>query len=97
MKIEFEELWEWDIAINSLNPNLEPITIITNMNIREDKDINEIEYDREKYNVIKSNSNLNNIIIILFRHQHILIILKMIIIIVKFIFEFFYIQSRYFI
>lgn len=96
MKIVFEELWEWDIEINNLSPSLDPLTINTNIIIIEDKDINGIMYDKVKYNVIRNNSKLNNIIIILFRHQHILKILSNIIIIIKFIWRIFYIQSRYF-
>lgn len=38
IKIEFDELWEWEDEINNLNPNLEPLTIITNIISKDERD-----------------------------------------------------------
>lgn len=64
------------MEIRSLNPILDPLTIITNIIINDGREIFEIEKDKEKNKVININSNLNSKIMIFFRHQHILIILK---------------------
>lgn len=76
INIELDELWEWDIEINNLNPILEPLTIITNIINKEGREIDNKLEDREKYNEISISSRLNSIIIMFFRHQHILIILS---------------------
>lgn len=48
MWIEFVELWECDKEINNLNPILDPLTIITNIIIKEDIEILRREEDNEK-------------------------------------------------
>lgn len=88
IKIDCDELWEWDNLTSNLNPILDPLTIIVRIIRRVDKDIGEIDSAKlVKSDKIKS-SNLRSIGIIFFRHQHILIILVMIIIFIKFIFRF---------
>lgn len=95
INIEFDELWECDIETNNLKAILDPLTIKTNIISKDDVEEYERFIEREVNKVIISNSNLNIIKIIFFRHQHILIILIVIIILV--IKDIFYIQSRYFI
>lgn len=81
-------MWRWEIETNNLNPKLDPLTIIANI-ISKD----EIE-DKGNSIIIVVNkdiiniSNLNNIKIILFRHQHILNILIIIIIRRRLIYRF---------
>lgn len=83
IEFELEELWENDIDTKSLNPNLEPLTIIANIIRREDKDDIDIYIDIIVNSDIINISNLNNIKIIFFRHQHILRNLIIIIIFIK--------------
>lgn len=90
------ELWEWEIDTNKLNPILDPLTIITNIINKEVDELMLVVNTIIENNVIIKSSILNNIRIILFRHQHILIILEIIMIFIRLIFRIFYIQSRYF-
>lgn len=80
INVEFDELCECDIDTNNLRPALDPLTIIVNIINKEDTDLWEIDIDIFVNNDIINNSNLSNIGIIFFRHQHILAILVMIII-----------------
>lgn len=48
IKIEFVELCEWDVEISKLNPILDPLTIIINIIIRDDIDINNKDEDKKK-------------------------------------------------
>lgn len=48
MKIEFVELCEWDVEISKLNPILDPLTIIINIIIRDDIDIDNKDEERKK-------------------------------------------------
>lgn len=68
------------IEISSLKPNLEPLTIITNIISNEDNEIIVIQQTIKKNMEINKSSNLKSIEIIFFRHQH---ILKILIIIIK--------------
>lgn len=73
--IEDDELWEFDIDTNKLNPILDLLTIVINIGIILKIDIILILIIM----IIKidntNNSRLNRIKIIFFRHQHILEIL----------------------
>lgn len=95
MKLDCDELCECDKLTNNLSPILDPLTIMVNMISNDDSDIKDVDKDILMNNDIINSSNLKSIGIILFRHQHILIILTVIIILM--IFRIFYIQSRYFI
>lgn len=80
IQYELEELCKCEIETNNLRPNLDPLTIIANIINRdeiEDKGITIIIVVNKDIIII---SKLNNIRIILFRHQHILNILIIIMI-----------------
>lgn len=88
MKIEFEDLWEWDMATRSLRPILDPLTIKVRI-IRRDKGgdiLNDIDIVMNK--VINISSKLKRSIIMFFRHQHSLINLINIIVFIKIMLEF---------
>lgn len=87
MIFEFDELCEWDNETKRLKAILDPLTIITNIIININMDDNERFIHIIINKVIINISNLNIIIIIFFRHQHILInlIINIIFIIMNFL------------
>lgn len=76
MKMELDELCELDMVTNNLSPILDPATIIVNIINKDDKEIWDNDILKKENNEISINSSLSNIVIIFFRHQHILKILK---------------------
>lgn len=76
------------MEINSLKPVLDPLIIIANINKREYNDDVDSNMIMSVNIDIISNSSLNNIMIMFFRHQHILIILIIIRVFMKGILEY---------
>lgn len=88
MMLDFDELCVCVKEINMLKPNLDPLTIITNIiNNEDDEDCSEDNIIIRNNDIIRS-SNLNSMGIINFRHQHILIILIIMVVLIKVIHEF---------
>lgn len=87
MIFEFDELCECDNETKRLKAILDPLTIITNIIININMDDNERFIHIIINKVIINISNLNIIIMIFFRHQHILInlIINIIFIIMNFL------------
>lgn len=81
-------MWDRDNEISNLKPILDPLAIRTSIIRSDDNEIDVNDKVINEYNEINVSSNLNNIKIIFFRHQHILIILKVIIITLRLILDF---------
>lgn len=75
MWMEFEDLWDRDRDERRLKPIDDPEAIKTNINKREIEEKIWLDEERMKNNEIIVNSKLNNMMIMFFRHQHILKIL----------------------
>lgn len=87
MIFAFDELCECDKDTRSLKAILDPLTIIVNIIINISMEDNGIFIDTIINKVIINISSLNIIIMIFFRHQHILInlIISMIFVIMNFL------------